>query len=89
MNFNLFRKEIKSGNASVKELVNEFFLKIDSLNPKINSYTCITKQIANSQSEKIDEFKVEKEASSTHIISKTIPSVKHSFSSLHTRSYAL
>ncbi len=34
MNFNSFRKEINSGNASVKELVNEFFLKIDLLNPK-------------------------------------------------------
>ena len=50
MNFNSFRKEINSGNASVKELVNEFFLKIDSLNPKINAYTCLTKNIAISQS---------------------------------------
>ena len=56
MNFNSFRKEIYSGNASVKELVNEFFLKIDSLNPKINAYTCLTKQIANSQSEQIDKL---------------------------------
>ena len=30
MDFNSLRKEIKSKNASVKELVNEFFLKIDS-----------------------------------------------------------
>ena len=56
MNFNSFRKEINSGNASVKELVNEFFLKIDSLNPKINAYTCLTKEIANSQSEQIDNL---------------------------------
>ena len=56
MNFNSFRKEIYSGNASVKELVNEFFLKIDSLNPKINAYTCLTKKIANSQSENIDKL---------------------------------
>ena len=56
MNFNSFRKEINSGNASVKELVNEFFLKIDSLNPKINAYTCLTKSIANSQSENIDKL---------------------------------
>ena len=56
MNFNSFRKEINSGNASVKELVNEFFLKIDSLNPKINAYTCLTKNIAISQSEKIDKL---------------------------------
>ena len=32
------------------------FLKIDSLNPKINAYTCLTKQIANSQSEQIDKL---------------------------------
>ena len=56
MNFNSFRKEINSGNASVKELVNEFFLKIDSLNPKINAYTCLTKDIAYSQSENIDKL---------------------------------
>ena len=48
MNFNSFRKKINSGEASVKELVNEFFLKIDSLNPKINAYTCLTKKLLNS-----------------------------------------
>ena len=31
-------------------------MKIDSLNPKINAYTCLTKQIANSQSEQIDKL---------------------------------
>ena len=52
MNFNSFRKEINSGNASVNELVNEFFSKIELLNPKINAYTCLTKEIADSQSRK-------------------------------------
>ena len=56
MNFNSFRKEINNGNASVKELINEFFLKINSLNPKINAYTCLTKNIADVQSEKIDNL---------------------------------
>ena len=56
MNFNSFRKEINSGKTSVKELINEFFLKIDSLNPKINAYTSLTKQIANDQSEQIDKL---------------------------------
>ena len=56
MNFNSFRKEIKSGNASVKELVNDYFLKIETLNPKINAYTCLTKKIAYSQSENIDNL---------------------------------
>ncbi len=56
MNFNSFRKEINSGNASVKELIQDFFLKIDSINPKLNAYTCITKNIANSQAEIIDKL---------------------------------
>ena len=56
MNFNSFRKEIKSGNASVKELVNDYFLKIETLNPKINAFTCLTKKIAYTQSEKIDKL---------------------------------
>tara|TARA_B100000902_G_scaffold261165_1_gene247441 strand:- start:1602 stop:3056 length:1455 start_codon:yes stop_codon:yes gene_type:complete len=56
MNFNSFRKEINSGNASVKELINDFFFKIDSKNPKLNAYTCLTKNIANSQSENIDKL---------------------------------
>ena len=34
MDFNSFRKEINSKNASVKELVNEFFLKIDTDQPR-------------------------------------------------------
>ena len=56
MNFNSFRKEINSGNASVKELINEFFSKIDLVDPKINAFTCLTKNIAHSQSEKIDKL---------------------------------
>ena len=38
MNFNSLRKKISSNNASVKELVNEFFSKIDLKDPEINSY---------------------------------------------------
>ena len=56
MNFNSFRKEISSGNSSVKELVNDYFLKIESIDPKINSFTCLTKHIAITQSEKIDKL---------------------------------
>ena len=56
MNFKSFREEINSGNASVKELINEFFLKIDSINPKINAYTSLTKDIADNQSEYIDNL---------------------------------
>ncbi len=56
MNFNSLRKEINSKNASVKELVNEFFLKIDSKDPLINSYICTTKDNAIAQAEKIDKL---------------------------------
>jgi len=35
MNFNSLRKEIISNNASVKELVNEFFAKIGKKDPKL------------------------------------------------------
>ena len=37
MNFNSLRKEINSRNSSVKELINEFFSKIDSKDPEIKS----------------------------------------------------
>ena len=37
MNFNSLRNEINSRNASVKELVNDIFTKIDSKDPDINS----------------------------------------------------
>ena len=56
MDFNSFRKEINSKNASVKELVNEFFLKIDTKDPEINSYICTTKSNAISQADNIDKL---------------------------------
>ena len=34
MDFNSLRKEINSKNSSVKELVNDFFLKIDTKDPE-------------------------------------------------------
>ena len=56
MDFKSFRKEINSKNASVKELVNEFFLRIDSKDSEINSYICITKDNALTQAENIDKL---------------------------------
>jgi aspartyl-tRNA(Asn)/glutamyl-tRNA(Gln) amidotransferase subunit A len=56
MNFNSFRKEIFSNNASVKELVNDFFVKIDNKDPEINSYICTTKDNAIAQAENIDKL---------------------------------
>ena len=56
MDFNFLRKEITSKNASVKELVNDFFLKIDSKDSEINSYICITKDNALKQAENIDKL---------------------------------
>ncbi len=56
MNFNSFRKEISRNNASVKELVNDIFAKIDHKDPEINSYICTTKDSAISQAEKIDKL---------------------------------
>ena len=56
MNFNSFRKEITSNNASVKELVNDIFAKIDQKDPEINSYICITKDNAIEQAENIDKL---------------------------------
>ena len=61
MDFNSLRKEINSKNASVKELVNDIFLKIDSKDPQINSYVCTTKDYAISQAENIDELIQNKE----------------------------
>ena len=54
MNFNSLRKEINSKNSSVKEIINEFFLKIDSKDPEINSYVCTTRDNALAQAEYID-----------------------------------
>ena len=56
MDFNFFRKEINSKNASVKELVNDIFLKIDSKDKEINSFICTTKVNALFQAEKIDKL---------------------------------
>ena len=44
MDFNSLRKEINSKNASVKEVINDIFLKIESKDPEINSYICTTKE---------------------------------------------
>tara|TARA_B100000161_G_scaffold5368_1_gene3471 strand:+ start:23 stop:1471 length:1449 start_codon:yes stop_codon:yes gene_type:complete len=56
MNFSSFRNEINSKNSSVKELVNEIFLKIESKDDEINSYICTTKDYAMAQAEKIDKL---------------------------------
>ena len=56
MNFNSLRKEITSNNASVKELVNDIFVKIDHKDPEINSYICTTKDSATTQAENIDRL---------------------------------
>ncbi len=61
MNFNSLRKEIISNNVSVKELVNDFFAKIDQKDSEINSYICTTKDNAISQAEKIDQLIQNKE----------------------------
>ena len=56
MDFNSFRKEINSKNASVKELVNEFFSKIETKDSEINSFICTTKDNAISQADNIDKL---------------------------------
>ena len=56
MNFNSLRKEIISNNASVKELVNDIFSKIDHKDLEINSFICTTKDKAIAQAEKIDKL---------------------------------
>jgi len=61
MNFNSLRKEITSNNASVKELVNDIFAKIDHKDPEINSYICTTKDNAIAQAENIDKLIQNKE----------------------------
>jgi len=61
MNFNSLRKEITSNNASVKELVNDIFAKIEHKDPEINSYICTTRDNAISQAENIDKLIQNKE----------------------------
>ena len=56
MDFNSIRKQIITKNASVKELVTDIFLKIDSKDPEINSYICTTKDNAIKQAENIDNL---------------------------------
>ncbi|KGF89634.1 MULTISPECIES: Asp-tRNA(Asn)/Glu-tRNA(Gln) amidotransferase subunit GatA [Prochlorococcus] len=56
MNFSILRKEINSKNASVKELINDFFTKIDTIDPQINSFICTTKDNAIAQAENIDKL---------------------------------
>ena len=56
MNFSTLRKEINSKNVSVKELINDLFLKIESIDTQINSYICITKDKAIAQAENIDKL---------------------------------
>ncbi len=61
MNFSSFRNEIVSKNASVKELINDIFSKIDDTNPKINSYISTTKDNALAQAHNIDKLIENKE----------------------------
>ena len=56
MNFNSLRKKIMSNNSSVKELVNDLFVKIDDKDSEINSYICTTRDNAIAQAEKIDKL---------------------------------
>ena len=56
MDFNSLRKEIDSRNASVKELINDFFSKIDKKDKDINSFIRITKENAIAQAENIDKL---------------------------------
>jgi len=56
MNFNSLRNQITSNNASVKELVNDIFAKIDDKDLEINSYICTTKDKAIAQAENIDKL---------------------------------
>jgi len=56
MDFNSLRKEINSKNISVKELIKDLFLKIDTNDSDINSYVCTTKDKALAQAENIDKL---------------------------------
>ncbi len=56
MNFNLLRKEIKSKNTSVREIVNDIFSNIESKDSLINSYICTTKDNAIAQAKNIDKL---------------------------------
>ena len=56
MNFKFLRKEFISGNVSVKEIVKEYFSKIDDINPKINAYLTTTRDLALKQANEIDKL---------------------------------
>ncbi len=56
MNFKFLRNEIINGNASVKEVINDYFAKIEDINPKINAYICTTRDIAQTQANVIDKL---------------------------------
>ena len=56
MDFNSLRNKIYSKDASVKELVTDIFLKIESKDTQINSYICTTKDNALAQAENIDNL---------------------------------
>ena len=56
MDFKSLRDEINAKNASVKELITDIFLKIDSKDLDINAYICTTKENAIKQAEKIDKL---------------------------------
>ena len=55
MNFQSFRKEISEGNASVKELTSDFLKNIDNSNSKLNAFITITRDLALTQAQKIDD----------------------------------
>ena len=61
MNFEFFRNEINIRNISIKELVNDILLKIDSKDPDINSYIQTTKENAILQAENLDKIIQRKE----------------------------
>jgi len=56
MDFNFLRKQINNRNASVKELISDLFLKIDTKDAEINSYICTTKDNAMAQAANIDKL---------------------------------
>jgi len=55
MDFKAFRNEIFSGNGSVKDLIEDFFNKINKTNPDLNAYISTTKEKALFQADCIDK----------------------------------
>ena len=56
MKFSFLRKEISNKNVSVKELVDDFFKRIEKIDSKINSYNCLAREIAEVQAQRIDKL---------------------------------